>query len=179
MHGHIQENAMNIGSLCKRPLVTVDAGASLRDAAMAMRTNHVGALLVTAEADGGASAVGIVTDRDLVVEALARGREATDTAVGALASRHLVAVPASHDVVQAVETMRGAGVRRLLVTDAAGHVVGLVATEDLLEALVEPLRALVGSLRGGIEREGAERGAIAPPRPRPVFLPMGTPGMHA
>jgi len=66
---------MNVASLCKHPLATIDAAASLRDAALAMRTHHVGALLVTAES--------------------------------------------------------------------------------------------------------AERGAIAPPRPRPVFLPMGTPGMHA
>ena len=58
---------MNVGSLCKRAIVAIDGGATLREAAKLMLVRHVGALLVTVEGDGRRDALGLVTDRDLVI----------------------------------------------------------------------------------------------------------------
>ena len=74
--------------------------------------------------------------------------------------------------------MQQAGVRRLLVTGEHGELTGFVSADDLLEALAGELSGLAQSLRSGIAREGAERASMAPQRPRPVFLPHGTPGMR-
>jgi len=62
---------MNIGSLCRRAIVSIDTGCTLRQAAKLMLSNHVGALLVTVEADGRRDAVGLVTDRDLAIACVA------------------------------------------------------------------------------------------------------------
>jgi hypothetical protein len=73
--------------------------------------------------------------------------------------------------------MRLAGVRRLLVHDAQNHLAGLVSFDDLLPACIGPLGGLADVLRKGIEREVAERGAIAaPPRPAVRVPAMGTAG---
>ncbi len=169
----------NVASLCRRELVTIDQGATLVEAARAMRRHHVGALVVTAEADGGAQVVGVVTDRDLALEVLARDLAPAELRIGVLASRQLVAVPGEVDVAAAVAKMREAGVRRLLVADgASGAVHGLVSHEDLLEALAADLAGLAQALRAEVAREAADRAPIEPPPPpRPVFLRAGTPGM--
>lgn len=169
---------MSIAAICQHEVITVDAGASLRDAAALMRARHVGALVVTVDSAGQQQAVGIITDRDLAIEILARDLDPADVKVGQLASRHLAAVAGSAGIDEAVAVMRQAGVRRLLVTEQNGQIAGFLSADDLLEAMAAQLGGLAAALRLGIARESTERVAAPPSRPRPVFLPVGTPGMQ-
>ena len=169
---------MSIAAICRPEVITISAGASLRDAANLMREHHVGALVVTVEAAGHEQAVGVITDRDLAIEILARDLDPVDVKVGQLARRHLASVPATAGISDAVSVMRDAGVRRLLVTGPEGQLAGFVSADDLLDALAGQLGVLASALRSGIAREGVERASIPPPHPRPVFLPHGTPGMR-
>jgi len=169
---------MTIAAICRRQVVTIDALASLREAAARMREHHVGALVVTTEIAGAETVIGIITDRDLTIDVLARDLNPAEAKVGQLASRHLASVPETAGIAQAVEVMKQTGVRRLLVTGAEGCMTGFVAADDLLEALAEQLTGLALALRSGVARESAERAAIAPARPRPVFLAHGIPGMQ-
>ena len=107
------------------PLV-VDAGAPLQDAARHMRDHAVGDVLVT----DGERLCGIVTDRDLVVRAMADGYDPKATTVGQVCSRDLVAVEADDDVQHAVDTMRGRAIRRVPVIDQ-GRLAGVVSLGDL------------------------------------------------
>lgn len=107
------------------PLV-VDASAPLQDAARHMRDHAVGDVLVT----DGERLCGIVTDRDLVVRALADGYDPKATTVGQVCSRDLVAVEADDDVQHAVDTMRGRAIRRVPVIDQ-GRLAGVVSLGDL------------------------------------------------
>ena len=98
---------MNIASLCKRPIVVIEAHATLRDAARLMREQHVGALVVTVAQEAGREvALGIVTDRDLAIEVLSRDLAPGEVNVGALAKRELVSVPGSQGVSEAVSFSR-------------------------------------------------------------------------
>jgi CBS domain-containing protein len=169
---------MNIDTLCKRPIVSIDAAATLREAAMLMREQHVGALVVTSSEGERPTAVGVVTDRDLAIEVLARQLDPGDVRIVAVASRKLAAVRGSAGITEAVAIMAEAGVRRLLVTDDDGRLKGFVSADDLIEAMASDFAGLAHALRAGIARETAQRSSIEPPRPRPVFLPHGTPGMH-
>jgi CBS domain-containing protein len=170
---------MNIGSICKRPIVTIEAGDSLQRAAILMREHHVGALVVIEPSgDGpGPRVTGVVTDRDLAIEVLARGGDVAQVRVGRLAQGHLASVAEDADLADAVALMQSRGVRRLLVSDAEGLLVGLVSFDDLLPACVMPLAGLADVLRTGLEREIAERGAIAAPERPALRVPsMGTVG---
>ena len=169
---------MSIAEICQRHVITIGAVATLREAATLMREHHVGALVVTSEVAGQNQVVGMLTDRDLAIEVLARGLGAEDIRVAQVASRRLVAVPGSAGIGEAVAAMQQAGVRRLLVTEGDGQLAGFVTADDLLDALAGQLGGLAAALRSGIARETSERPAMSPPRPRPAFLPHGTPGMQ-
>lgn len=167
---------MDIATLCQRQVVTVNSEASLREAAVLMREHHIGALVVTDSAET-PRVLGVVTDRDLAVEVLARELDAAAVRVGQLASESVVAIAGTAGLQDAVDAMAHNGVRRLLVTDDDDGVIGFVSADDVVEAIAVELTGLAAALRSGIVRESAERAAIAPPQPRPVFLPQGMPGM--
>jgi len=166
---------MNIASICQRRVITIEADASLKEAAASMRENHVGALVVIDSVEESRVA-GVVTDRDLAIEVLAGDADAARMRIGELVNGSLVAVAGRGSIQDAVNAMEEAGVRRLLVTDDEGRVIGFLSSDDLLDAVAAELSGLAQALRSGIARESAERGPLPPAEP--VFLPIGTPGMH-
>jgi signal-transduction protein with cAMP-binding, CBS, and nucleotidyltransferase domain len=105
--------------------IGVDYDQSVGEAARAMRDWGVGAILVVSNG----SLYGLVTDRDLVVRAVAEGRRA-DEPVGPLSSGNLIGVDADADVHEAMRLMRQHGVRRLPVLED-GQVAGIVSLGDL------------------------------------------------
>lgn len=151
---------MKIADLCERDIVTVPASASVREAAAAMRDQHVGALAVTDPYQPD-RVIGMVTDRDLVLDLLATGRPAEGQAIGAVCHTDLAGVPASASLDEAVRAMQRAGVRRLLVRGENDELVGLVSIDDLLNAVAGELDALAGTLRTGVIREGSRLRARA------------------
>jgi CBS domain-containing protein len=164
---------MNIADICTREVVLVDSGASLQKAATLMRERHVGALLVAVSANGVPQVAGIVTDRDIVVEAVARGLDPAATEIGPLASPALAAIPSAARLDQAISLMKERGVRRLLVSGDGSSLFGIVSLDDVLGALGHEVAELAGAVRKGADREAAERGPIAPPQqpPRPLHIP--------
>lgn len=144
---------MNVDRICSRGIVSVRGEASLAEAAELMKAQHVGALLVTGdEADAG-RALGIVTDRDLVLYALAEGIGPSDVCVADVMTPALATVPASAGLFEAAETMRAAGVRRLAVSDESGDLVGMVSMDDIVEAIAAELGSIALALRRERERE--------------------------
>ena len=105
--------------------IGVDYDQSVGEAARAMRDWGVGAILVVSNG----SLYGLVTDRDLVVRAVAEERGA-DEPVGPLSSANLIGVDADADVHEAMRLMRQHGVRRLPVLED-GQVAGIVSLGDL------------------------------------------------
>jgi CBS domain-containing protein len=106
--------------------LSVDAGASIRQAAEVMRDNDIGDVLVV----GDGSLRGIVTDRDIVVRALADGRQPDATPVGDVCSPKLTVVDAQADVDEAADLMGRHAIRRLPVVEN-DEVVGIVSLGDL------------------------------------------------
>lgn len=168
---------MKVGSLCHRPVVTIDEAQSLHHTALLMREQHVGAVVVTRVDGDGLQVTGLVTDRDLAIEVLARGGDASQVPVERLCGRRLVTAPEDADLDEAVSLMQAAGVRRLLVRGADGGLHGVVSFDDLLRACVAPLVGLAQVLQHGVEREAAERGSLAAAVRPPVRVPaIGTAG---
>jgi len=107
-------------------LVTVGEQTSVHDAATRMRDAAVGDVLVT---DDG-HLRGVVTDRDLVVRALAEGKDPDDTTVGEICSEELVSVGPDDNIDRAIDLMRSHALRRLPVLDD-DRTVGIVSIGDL------------------------------------------------
>jgi CBS domain-containing protein len=105
---------------------TVDASDPVVEAARQMRDGDVGDVIVTQ--DG--RVTGIVTDRDIVVRAIADGRAPGSTPVSEVATSALQALEPSQSVDEAVQAMREHDIRRLPVVDG-GRPVGIVSLGDL------------------------------------------------
>jgi CBS domain-containing protein len=169
---------MNLLSICTRELVTLDHRAPHREAARLMREHHVGSVVVTQVADGHTRVVGILTDRDLVVDSMAQGADAQRAPVSSLIEgRVLHSVAGDADLGSVIAQMQSAGVRRLLVRDADGHLMGIVSFDDVLQACAAQWTALAGVLPRAIEREAAQRTRVPVPEPPRLRVPaVGTAG---
>lgn len=169
---------MDLDSICSRDVIGINANASLREAAALMCDEHVGALVVVT-GDDPPQVVGLVTDRDLALEVIGRGETRADVRIGNLAKQPPLAVRDNATLREAVMSMEQGGVRRLLVVDEEGGVVGLVSADDLLEALAEEFAALAHALRKGIEQEKSGRAvASVAARTRIMYPAYGSAAMQ-
>jgi CBS domain-containing protein len=107
---------------------TVEIGDSVVDAARVMRDGDIGNVIVT---DGGQVA-GIVTDRDIVVRAIAEGRDAQSTTVGDVCTSGPRTLEAGDSVEAAAQAMGENSVRRLPVV-RDGELVGVLSLGDLAQ----------------------------------------------
>jgi CBS domain-containing protein len=166
---------MNLGTLCKRHVVSIDRGQSLHQAARLMREQHVGSIVVTDDSAEGRRVIGIVTDRDLAIEVLADSGTALAQPVGELLDGTLVSAPSHAGLEQGIDLMRAAGVRRLLVRDDQGHLAGIVSFDDLLDACAQQLSGLADVMRKGLQREATERAMASTPQTLTLQIPaLGT-----
>ncbi len=115
-----------ISDVMTTDLCTIQCTAPISEAAKLMRDKDVGDVLVL----DGEEMCGIVTDRDIVVRAIAEGRDPDGTELNEICSRELTTVRPDDPIEQAVGLMREKHVRRLPVTDN-GHPIGVVSIGDL------------------------------------------------
>ncbi|MEZ5318525.1 MAG: CBS domain-containing protein [Vicinamibacterales bacterium] len=146
---------MTVGDLCTRMVVTADPEESIFDAATRMRDLHVGDLVVV---DEDQRPIGILTDRDIVVGALADGIDPLDVPrVGEVMTRDLVTAMPDESLSDVLGRMRVHGIRRLPVVSASGRLEGLIALDDILEQMSADLRELAGLVAREQKRERAVR----------------------
>lgn len=116
-----------LSEVMTRDLVTVPPTASLEEAARLMRDNDIGDVLVV---DDNGSLFGIVTDRDIVVEAVAEGTHPSSTSVDQVCTHDPVSLGPDDAVAEAAKLMSDHAIRRLPVVDN-GSLVGIVSLGDL------------------------------------------------
>ena len=117
----------SVAEAMTRKVVYLPEGSMLDEAAQTMRDQGIGDVVVTQ----GHTMIGLVTDRDIVIRAIAENLPPKETTLGAITSRELFMVEQSATVDEAVQAMRGRGVRRLLVCDADRKVVGILSLSDV------------------------------------------------
>jgi CBS domain-containing protein len=110
--------------------VRMPSSAVLTDAARTMRDADVGTVIVV----DGNKVCGLATDRDIVVRAVAAGKDPKTTKVGEVCSREVFGVSPDETTDRAVNLMREKTIRRLPVVEN-GSVVGIVSLGDLAIAL--------------------------------------------
>lgn len=148
---------MPIGEFCNREVVFATRKMSIPEAAQLMRQHHVGDLVVVDETDGKRLPVGIVTDRDIVIEIIAKSLDFNDFTVGDIMSPQLVSVAEHEGVFETIRLMRVKGVRRIPVVDREGGLVGIVSADDILDLLAEEMTKLAKLAPRGQEREAQTR----------------------
>ncbi|RFC31841.1 MAG: CBS domain-containing protein [Candidatus Nitrotoga sp. MKT] len=148
---------MPIGEICNREVVVAWRNDTALEASRLMRQHHIGNVLVVDDHKGVQVPVGIVTDRDLIMEIMAPELDGATITVGDIMSRELVTVKESTGVFEAIQYMRQKAVRRLPIVDESGGLVGILTLDDLLELLSEEFHEIAKLVRNEQQKESRSR----------------------
>ncbi len=118
---------LKIQDVMTREMEIIDPDATVQEAAARMRHWDIGALPVC----HGSHTFGIVTDRDLVIRAVAEGADPKAVLVRDVMSQELVACSPDSDITEAIRVMKEKRIRRLLVVDRHKRPVGIVSLSDI------------------------------------------------
>jgi CBS domain-containing protein len=133
--------------------VTARAGETIVECARRMHAEHVGCLVIVDTVKGIDMPVGMLTDRDITIEVVAFGLDPNAMTAGDVMSEKPAVVSEDDDLLDALALMRERGARRLPVTGPNGALVGVIALDNLLEALAEQLDGMIGVLKAQQTRE--------------------------
>jgi CBS domain-containing protein len=125
---------MKIRDIMTRDVVSCPAGLDIGTAAKFMLDGRFGTLPVIDARD---RLVGIITDRDIAMAAALRERTASHIAVQDAMTETVRSCFATDDIGNALKQMEEARVRRLPVIDGAGHLVGIVSIDDVVQRALD------------------------------------------
>ncbi|WP_129645742.1 CBS domain-containing protein [Peristeroidobacter agariperforans] len=148
---------MKLKELCVLDVACCHKETTVAEAARLMRQHHTGDLIVIDESDGVREPLGILTDRDIVMEVIAKGRDLDRTQVSQVMAVPLVVASGSENVATAIDRMRTHGVRRLPIVDDDGAVLGIITLDDLYRVLAEHTAALTAIVAKEQTRESRGR----------------------
>jgi CBS domain-containing protein len=125
---------MKLSTIMTGGIQAVAPQASIAEAAKKMASQDIGSLPVCGRER---KVLGIITDRDITVRAVARGMDPNQTRVEEIMTREVLSCPSSSEVQAACDLMETRQVRRLLVTDDDQTPVGIVSLGDIALCLRE------------------------------------------
>ena len=147
---------MLLKEVCVLDVVCCGRTTTVVEAARMMRKHHTGDLIVVDDPNGDRAPMGILTDRDIVVEVLGNGLDPAKTPVSQVMSSKLVIAEASEDTAVAVERMNKHGVRRMPVV-LHGSLIGVFTLDDALKLHAERAAELVDIVAKGQTHERRTR----------------------
>ena len=130
---------MLVGEYCNREVVVVEEEKSVTEATAIMRQYHVGDVVICKAKYGKQIPVGIITDRDIALEIVAKGTDPESIRVGDAMSFDLTTVTEHDDLMHVIELMRDKGIRRVPVIDTDEALVGILTVDDIVDLLSEVL----------------------------------------
>ena len=152
---------MPISECCNIGVVCCEESATIPQIAQLMRKHHVGDVVVVRHEGGGRVPIGIITDRDIVVETIAEQVDMDLLTAGDIMSTPLITVNENESFAESLRLMRHHKIRRLPIIDEKGVLYGIVSAGDLARALARS----AGS-PGAPTCSGASPGRPAPGRSR-------------
>jgi CBS domain-containing protein len=146
---------MTVGDVSTRPVITAHPDETLVEVARRMRDEHVGDVIV---ADTERRPVGVLTDRDIVVSAVAQSADKIEQLlVGDVMTRDALTAYRTESLEDALKRMRMRGIRRLPIVDSNGQLEGIVTFDDILKAMSFELSGLIGLMARERQREAVAR----------------------
>ncbi len=137
-----------IGEICTKPVVTLTRDATVQEAAKLMRTKRVGTVVVT----NNGKPEGILTDRDIAVDVVARNEDPMALCVADVMRKNPTVIRADKGILDAAKILGATGVRRLPVVDRKGKLAGIIALDDLLMLLGSEMGHVAAALGRGLRR---------------------------
>lgn len=145
---------MLIRDYCNMNVICCDADTSIALVAGLMRRHHVGdVIVIEVNSEGLRIPIGIVTDRDILVESIALDIDAKLFTAGDLMTAPLVTVKEDTSLFDAIKLMRNRKIRRLPVLAQAGNLFGILTSDDIINLLASELSLIAAAM---VEQPGRE-----------------------
>jgi len=148
---------MAVKEFCNREVVIANKETSITGLAQLMRQYHVGDVVIVESKNGYSEPIGIVTDRDIVMEVIAKGKQVDSITADDIMSRELLVAKEQDGIWTMLQRMRAKGVRRMPIVNEEGGLEGIITADDLLELLSEELSSLCMVHLRGQKREREAR----------------------
>ena len=148
---------MLLKEICTPDTVFCAADRTALHAACLMRQHHVGDVILVEDTESDPSPIGVVTDRDIVVEVLGKELDPARVTLRLIMRTPVVIASMSEEVVQAVERMKSHGVRRIPVVDETSKLIGVLSLDDLLKQLAADAASLAEVVTREQDREHRTR----------------------
>ena len=133
---------MTVGKFCNREVIIADKNSSIAEIAKLMRKHHVGDVVLVNDKGGRATPIGILTDRDIVIELIACDVPLDSVSAGDVMSYELVTAREEDSIWDTLQRMRAKGIRRVPVVNDKDELEGILSVDDLLELFAEELNLL-------------------------------------
>ncbi len=144
---------MIVSDFCELDVVTVERDVTLFETSKLMRQFHVGYVVVVEDKDDLLTPLGIVTDRDLVVEVMATELDPATITVGDIMQQQLYTLQSHVDLVQCLNAMADVGVRRLPIVSEEGMLIGVATLDEILTKMADLLGSFSQLLQTEKENE--------------------------
>lgn len=148
---------MKIGDYCRFGVAAISDEDDVAEAAKLMREKHVGFLVVFKEGDAMRKPVGVLTDRDIVLQVTARDISPHDVTVGDVMTQRPLIASENDDLGDLIQAMRQSGIRRVPVIDGRGALSGIIALDDIIDVISVMLGEVAGSIRSELRQEWRAR----------------------
>jgi len=148
---------MLLDSFCMLDVACCSPRTTALEAAHIMRRKHTGDLVVVDDDESRPAPLGIITDRDIVIEVLGKGLDPAATTVGSVIRTPVVIAQGSEDSSAVLERMRTHGVRRIPVVGTGGKLIGIVTVDDMLKRLAADASLLTDIVSQGQSHEARSR----------------------
>jgi CBS domain-containing protein len=155
---------MQLQDVITRNPETISPDDSIRHATKIMRDCQIGFLPVTDDE----RVLGVVTDRDIVIRAIASGFDPQTTCVRHVMTKDPVQLQATDPIEKALEIMARWAIARVIVTDSDGRIVGVLTSGDAATACKGDDRA--GQLTAAIHRRANKTQPVPMPPPNAQFV---------
>ena len=141
---------MRCGDICQRETIVVSRHENAGQVAKLMREKDVGTVIVVEGEVGVRRPIGILTDRDLVMEVMASDLDQACVSAEDLMEPDLLTCDEGDDLPETLKRMRERGVRRIPVVDGSGYLAGVLSVSDVMEVLAGEIMevARLGSGQG-------------------------------
>jgi CBS domain-containing protein len=157
---------MKIGELCNRTVVVARPDEPVATVAELMRQHHVGSVVIVEGPVEARKPIGIVTDRDIVLEVVARGLDPKRVPASEIMSSRLRMASEDDSVEDVLHKLATHGVHRVPIVDENGVLQAVFAADDFVEWAQEQLVDLARVFQRSLQRERTERPVIKAPDQR-------------
>jgi len=144
---------MKVGQYCKRSVVSIASYVDIAAAAQLMREQHIGFVIAYKQGDDLHHPIGVLTDRDIVLQVTAPCVDPKSITVDDVMARQPLIASEDDELTEVLQAMRLAGIRRVPVVDVRGALVGVIAIDDVIDVVTGLLCDISGSIKSEQRQE--------------------------